>query len=155
MQSPRLILYNFLAAFTLLTLLASPGLRADPAVLAPLRTQLNVIGDDGLTQRFAAVLDAALASSPKFSIVPNDAQYDLRLLLAGHLYGHQSGKEFIFYIVVVMTDGDEHFLGVHTSLCWESEMQICAKKVVSDAYGYGEAASNSSSKRTREKPRAA
>jgi len=130
------------AVIVLLIALASTSLGAHPTALAPLRTQLYVVGDDGLTQRFADALDAALVSSPKFLLAPSGAQHDLRLLLAGNLYGHKSGREFVFYIVVVVTDSEEHFLGVHTSLCWESEMKVCAEKAVADAYRYSKAAPN-------------
>jgi hypothetical protein len=113
-----------------------------------LRTQLHVIGDDGLTVRFADALRAAIAASPKFAPAVSGSPYDIRLLLAGNLYWQDTSQGLNFNVVVVVTSNEGRYLGVSTGACWEAHMQDCAQKVLSDALSYVAGAPNSSVNRT-------
>ena len=114
-----------------------------------LRTQLHVIGDDGLTLRFADALRAAIAASPKFAPAVTGSPYDIRLLLAGNLYWQDTPRGLNFNVVVVVTSSGGRYLGVSTGACWEAHMQDCAQAVLSDALSYLADAPNSSVNRTR------
>ncbi len=124
-----------LKASTALLLVAT--ILVAPRVLAGerLAAQLHVIGDDSLTQRFAASLESAIRSSPDFSYANGRPHYDIRFLVAGNLYWKRSTQrnELNFNVVVVVTDGQDRFLTISTGPCYESTMDSCSSRVLSDA----------------------
>ena len=96
-------------------------------------TQLAWRGDDAVTQRFRAALQAELESSPNFDLSPRPAEEMLRLFIPTHLYWSKAQERTNFQYVVILTNQDSKYFGVSIGSCWEEDMPQCVRKVLRDA----------------------
>jgi hypothetical protein len=95
-------------------------------------TQLSVVGDDQLTQKFASALNEEMASSGHF-ILDGNGDWTIQMTIPGHLYWQAAGSRTNFQYIVIFTDHQSRYLGVSLGPCWADEMRVCAKKVLTDA----------------------
>lgn len=93
---------------------------------------LEFVGDDGLTQRFFDSLKTKIESSPDFVLTASD-NFKINILIAGNLFWAKGIKGVRFNVVVVFTDNEGKFIGVHNAPCLEREMDSCADIVVAEA----------------------
>lgn len=108
------------------------GSAAAAAADDPVPVVLWVVGDDGLTQRFASALRAEIKKSPEFTEADVASGRPFRLLIPTNVEGYMVHGKMVVHFAVVFMDANSKYLGGTFSGCFESEMSTCAEQVVSN-----------------------
>ncbi|HVQ06843.1 MAG TPA: hypothetical protein VMS43_00260 [Allosphingosinicella sp.] len=107
---------------------------ATAAPQSPIPVEIRRGGDDGLTQRFADALETGIRRSGTFTMVSGVSQPDFLVFnIPSHLEWTRVGDRVRARFQVELRRGDSSLLGLSSGDCWETQLEICAARVLNDA----------------------
>jgi hypothetical protein len=104
-------------------------------VTEPVRIEIWCRGDDGLTQRFRAELEAALRDTDGFTLASGGEATTARTLVVtidNHLsWQHVEANTQVSYAITFQGPNAE-VLGSSVGSCWEGDLSACVRRAVID-----------------------
>jgi hypothetical protein len=105
--------------------------RAEPP--SPIAVDVWRSGDDGLTVRFAEALETALRRSHIFTLGSRQRPARLLFEIPQIIEWTEIGGRAQFHFQVNFKSVDSRVVGTSRGTCWETNFDVCAAMVLSDA----------------------
>jgi len=102
----------------------------------PTSVDIQVVGDDGLTQRFFDAIGQVIRSSSDFQIASEAGGGDVQLEIPSHLFWCERYGRTTFQRVVVVTTPEGKYLGTSIGVCGEDSLHDCAAEVLQDVRSF-------------------
>jgi hypothetical protein len=107
---------------------------ATAAAQSPVPVEIRRGGDDGLTQRFADALETGIGRSGTFTMASGVSHPPFLVLnIPSHLEWTRVGDRVRARFQVEFRRGDSSLLGSSSGDCRETQLEICAARVLNDA----------------------
>jgi hypothetical protein len=100
---------------------------------SPIAVEIQRGGDDGLTLRFADALRTALRRSRIFTLSSRERPAKLIFDIPRSLRWTEIDDRVQARFQVEFKRGDSRVVGTSTGTCWETNLDVCVERVISDA----------------------
>jgi hypothetical protein len=111
--------------------LTSLGRGADATT--PILVEFSHVGDDSLSQKLAAAVEADLRRSPDFRLSAGNQAHRLVVAITKNVEWEKVGKKLRATYTVRFSTAEGQEIGIERGSCWDNALQRCAAQILTRA----------------------